>query len=58
MPDIHKIAMEADVIIDGYAFSKSRLGYRVLNLNAPNKENHEKMYEKWAMYSNNGYFQG
>lgn len=37
MPDIHKIAMEADVIIDGYAFSKSRLGYRVLNLNAPDK---------------------
>lgn len=37
MVDIHRIADEADVIIDGYAFSKFEGGYRVLNLNAPDK---------------------
>ena len=35
MVDIHHIADDADVIIDGYAFSKFEGGYRVLNLNAP-----------------------
>ncbi len=37
MVDIHHIADDADVIIDGYAFSKFEGGYRVLNLNAPGK---------------------
>lgn len=35
MVDIHRIAAEAEVIIDGYAFSRFVSGYRVLNLNAP-----------------------
>lgn len=37
MVDIHKIAEEAEVIIDGYAFSRFASGFRVLNLNAPDK---------------------
>lgn len=37
MVDIECIADEAEVIIDGYAFSKYAGGYRVLNLNAPEK---------------------
>lgn len=37
MLDIKKIADEADVIVNGYAFSKSNLGFRVLNLNRPEK---------------------
>ena len=37
MVDIKKVADEAEVIIDGYAFSRFEGGYRVLNLNAPDK---------------------
>ena len=37
MVDIKKVADEAEVIIDGYAFSKFEDGFRVLNLNAPDK---------------------
>ena len=37
MDDIKQIADAAEVIIDGYAFSKYKDGYRVLNLNAPDK---------------------
>lgn len=37
MIDIKQIADEADVIIDGYAFSRYEQGFRVLNLNAPEK---------------------
>ena len=37
MVDIKQIADEAEVIIDGYAFSKFEGGFRVLNLNAPDK---------------------
>ena len=37
MVDIKQVADEAEVIIDGYAFSKFEGGYRVLNLNAPDK---------------------
>jgi len=33
MIDIKKLADEADVIINGYAFFKHELGVRVLNLN-------------------------
>ncbi len=35
MPDIIKIADEADLIINGYAFTKCTEGYRILNLNRP-----------------------
>lgn len=37
MADVKQIADEAEVIISGYAFSKYEGGYRVLNLNAPDK---------------------
>lgn len=37
MVDIKRIADEAEVIIDGYAFSRLENAYRVLNLNAPDK---------------------
>ena len=33
MLDIIKIADEADLIVNGYAFTKCDMGYRVLNLN-------------------------
>lgn len=33
MPDIKKIADEADVIVDGYAFTKCSEGIKVFNLN-------------------------
>ena len=35
MPDILSIAAHADMIVDGYAFSKSNDFVRVLNLNNP-----------------------
>lgn len=33
MIDIEKIADEADMIVNGYAFTKCDLGFRVLNIN-------------------------
>ena len=38
MPDILKVADEADLIVNGYAFTKCEEGYRVLNLNRPERE--------------------
>lgn len=35
MLDIIKVADEADLIVNGYAFTKCADGYRVLNLNRP-----------------------
>ena len=35
MIDIIKVADEADLIVNGYAFTKNEEGYRVLNLNNP-----------------------
>ena len=37
MVDIKKIADEAEMIVNGYAFSLCPEGYRVLNLNCPDK---------------------
>lgn len=37
MVDVHKIADEAEVIIDGYAVSRWGTGCRVMNLNMPEK---------------------
>lgn len=37
MIDIKKIADEADMIVNGYAFKRCEDGFRVLNLNKPNK---------------------
>ena len=35
MINIKEIADEADLIVNGYAFKKCDLGYRVLNLDCP-----------------------
>lgn len=37
MRDIKKIADEADVIVDGYAFTVCDEGYQVLNLHCPDR---------------------
>lgn len=37
MNDLEKIVDSADMIINGYAFSKCELGYRVLNLHNQRK---------------------
>ena len=37
MPDIKTIADKADVIINGYAFTRSEDRIQVLNLNSPDK---------------------
>lgn len=37
MIDILKVADEADMIVNGYAFTQNEEGYRVLNLNRPDK---------------------
>ncbi len=35
MPDILKVADEAELIVNGYAFTRCKEGYRILNLNRP-----------------------
>ena len=37
MPDIIKIADEADMIVNGYAFTRCGEGFRILNLNRPDR---------------------
>lgn len=37
MPDIKRIADKADVIVNGYAFTREVDGIHVLNLNSPKK---------------------
>ena len=37
MPDIKSIADKADIIINGYAFTREEDGIHVLNLNCPDK---------------------
>lgn len=37
MVDILKVADEADLIVNGYAFTKCEEGYRILNLNRPDR---------------------
>jgi len=37
MNDIKTIADNADLIVNGYAFTKCDMGYRVLNINNPRK---------------------
>lgn len=37
MFDIMKVADEAELIVNGYAFTKCKEGYRVLNLNRPER---------------------
>ena len=37
MTDVIKVANEADMIVNGYAFTHCTEGYRVLNLNRPDK---------------------
>ena len=37
MPDVKSIADKADIIINGYAFTRKDESIQVLNLNSPNK---------------------
>ena len=37
MVDVKRVADEADMIVNGYAFSRCANGYRVLNLNRADK---------------------
>lgn len=37
MPDIKNIADKADIIVNGYAFTRADDGIHVLNLNSPEK---------------------
>lgn len=37
MPDIERVAYGADVIVNGYAFTREADGILVLNLNSPDK---------------------
>ena len=37
MPDIETVANKADVIVNGYAFTREEDGIHVLNLNSPDK---------------------
>ena len=37
MTDIKKVADGADMIVNGYAFTRCQAGYRVLNLNHPDR---------------------
>ena len=37
MTDVKKVADEADMIVNGYAFTQNEEGCRVLNLNRPDK---------------------
>ena len=37
MIDIKTIADDADMIVNGYAFKRCKEGYRVLNLNRPDR---------------------
>jgi len=37
MPDIKSIADKADIIINGYSFTREEDGIHVLNLNSPDK---------------------
>ena len=38
MADIKQVADAADMIVNGYAFTRCTEGYRVLNLNRPYRE--------------------
>ena len=37
MTDVKKVADEADMIVNGYAFTQNKEGCRILNLNRPDK---------------------
>ena len=37
MISIKEVADKADIIVNGYAFTKDKAGYRVLNLNRPRR---------------------
>ena len=45
MADINQVADAADMIVNGYAFTRCPEGYRVLNLNRP---------ERAVVFSKNG----
>ncbi len=50
MEKIKEIADRADMIVNGYAFTRENDQIRILNLN--------EMYLKWAEYSKNSFYRG
>ena len=67
MPDILSIADHADMIVNGYAFSKSNGDTVIQNrgvltdrelskIQSFIKDNYKEMYLKWASMSENGFF--
>ena len=47
MTDLKKVADEADMIVNGYAFTQNEEGCRVLNLNRPDKATVFSKTRKW-----------
>lgn len=63
MNEIQIIADNADLIVNGYAFTKCDTGYRgiltdteISKIQSFIKTNYKEMYLKWAEYSQNGYY--
>ena len=62
MINIKEVADNADMIINGYAFTCEENSIRVLNLNNTSKafikKNYKEMYKKWSEYSKEGFYRG
>ena len=63
MNEIQIIADNADLIVNGYAFTKCDTGDRgiltdteISKIQSFIKTNYKEMYLKWAEYSQNGYY--
>lgn len=67
MPNVDQIAQEADIIVNGFAFKKNENEIKVFDLNnevgreiskiqAFIKINYQDMYNKWAEYSKQGFY--
>ncbi len=56
MPDIKTIADMADVIVNGYAFTRKNDSIHVLNLNSPLKA---VVFNniRWSQYSTEGFYE-
>lgn len=57
MCNIFEVADAAEMIINGYAFTKKGDNVKVLNLNKPEKQKvYKEMYMKWSQKSDNGFY--
>ena len=58
MPDIKTIADKADVIINGYAFTRGILNDReIAKISEFIKDHYQEMYLRWSQYSEKGYYE-